>query len=121
MPDELYTSLFMQATNSDYEVVIFQPSIEYHISSRNLTFIKPLTRQQTRRFIADSFQNWVEASIALFMQLGNQFRELITLPMSTSKAPSAEEGGSAAYQRIYQYSEYTGKTKRYTSLTDFKK
>jgi hypothetical protein len=55
------------------------------------------------------------------MQLGPQFRELITLPRSTNKAPSAEEGGSAGYQRIYQYSEYTGNTKRYTSLTEFKK
>jgi len=35
------------------------------------------------------------------MSLGPKFRDLITMPKSTIKAPAAEEGGSPGYQKIY--------------------
>jgi len=41
------------------------PSIEYQVTSKNFTFVKNLSREETCRFINDQFRSWTEYSIAL--------------------------------------------------------
>jgi hypothetical protein len=51
LPDEMMTSIYLQSSNSDFRVVIMPPCVEYHISAKNFTFIKQLSRVETSNFI----------------------------------------------------------------------
>lgn len=63
-PDEMMTSIYLQSSNSDFRVVIMPPCVEYHISAKNFTFIKQLSRVEISNFINAEFEGWTNTSIA---------------------------------------------------------
>ena len=65
LPEELITSLYIQTANSDFQIIIRPPSIEYAIPSKNFMFTKTLTRDENAEFIETGFSNWHMDAIRL--------------------------------------------------------
>jgi hypothetical protein len=83
----------MHSTNTDYQVVIRMPCVEYQVPAHNFLFIKPLTRSEARSFFLESFEDWDKRSIQVLMQF-KKFQELV--------APLGRSNPSKAGQNIYQ-------------------
>jgi len=58
MFSDIITSLYVEATNIDYKVIIRLPSIEYSIPAKNFTFIKTLTVAEIAEFVEAKFFDW---------------------------------------------------------------
>ena len=50
LPEEIHTSLFLQANNTDYRIIIRPPCVEYSIPAKNFLFMKTLTRSELQEF-----------------------------------------------------------------------
>lgn len=66
----------MHSTNTDYQVVIRMPCVEYQVPVHNFLFIKPLTRSEARKFFFEGFEDWDKNSIQVLMQF-KKFQELV--------------------------------------------
>lgn len=95
LPDEMVTSIYLQSSNTDFRVVIIPPCVEYHISAKNFTFIKQLSRVENSNFISAEFEGWTDKSIACLTSV-KQFRNLFEANQETS------------FITNYYYSEATG-------------
>lgn len=58
LPDQIQTSLYLQSANSDFKVAICPPVVEYHISAKNFTFVKTLTRPEIQSLVEHRFTDW---------------------------------------------------------------
>ena len=78
MPEEIKTSLYVQTENSDFNIVIRPPVIEYTIPGKNFLFMKTLTREENHEFIQSNFINWQSRAIMVLCRF-NKFNELLTI------------------------------------------
>ena len=56
MPEMIRTSMLINETKKDFQVIIRFPSIEYSIIAKNFTFLKTLTRSEVREYLDQGFQ-----------------------------------------------------------------
>lgn len=112
LPEELHTSLFLQASNQDFEVVICSPTIEYNIPSANFSFVKQLTRAEYSDFVDSDFESWSEKAIRKCAALP-QFKNLLA---NRSQRQGTEPGQMA----IYKFSEFSGEVTEYNSVADYR-
>ena len=67
--------MFIQHSNTDFRVVVCAPSVEYHISAKNFTFVKALTRKEVRGLIERKFANWDQECLNLALSV-KKFQEV---------------------------------------------
>jgi|LauGreDrversion4_2_1035121.scaffolds.fasta_scaffold550582_1 hypothetical protein len=56
LPEMIRTSMLINETKKDFQVIIQFPSIEYSIIAKNFTFLKTLTRSEVREYLDQGFQ-----------------------------------------------------------------
>lgn len=78
--------MYVQATNTDYKVVIRLPSIEYSIPAKNFTFIKTLTQAELCEFMEAKFFDWHLMSIDTLLRQPS-FQELTVLVDRAGMSP----------------------------------
>lgn len=107
----MQTSLYLQQSNSDFKVVVCAPCIEYHISARNFTFVKTLTRQEISSLVERQFANWDHECLRIVTSV-KKFQEVNLV----AAIPRQEEPA-----KFYFFSETSGKLSEASSAQDFKK
>ena len=78
LPEEIYTSLYIQQSMTDYIIVIRPPVIEYTIPSKSFLFMKTLTREENNEFLGNKFIDWSDQAIKTLMRY-NKFNELLQM------------------------------------------
>ena len=78
LPEEIDSSLFIQSANSDFNIVIRPPCVEYSMPSRNFLFMKTLTREENNEFISSRFNDW-QSQVIKCLTRYSKFNELLAI------------------------------------------
>ena len=66
-PEVLYTSIFIPSKSKDYQAIIKMPSIDYQVLSKNMIFMKTLSRSELREYLDTGFFKWEDNLIKNLM------------------------------------------------------
>ena len=84
LPDQIQTSLYLQQTNSDFKVIVCAPCIEYHLSAKNFTFVKSLTREELKYLCEKKFSEW-DSECLNFFAANKNFNEVCPKSLGNSQ------------------------------------